>query len=79
MGIQKNRLNETDLLRTKKQMGVDTRKPDCVQKFLACEQQNRRPALASAQSDQHLWHKLCEMFAMLVKIKYSYNKNRYLN
>ena len=37
-------------------IGLDARDPD----FDACEQQRRRPACASAQSDQHLFYSLSE-------------------
>ena len=35
-------------------MGLYLRKPD----FIACEQQRRRPACSSAQSEQHLCHSI---------------------
>ena len=37
-------------------MGLDARYPD----FVACEQQRRRPACASAQSDERLCYSLSE-------------------
>ena len=42
-------------------MGLIARKPD----FVACEQQRRRPACASAQSDQRLCFSLTEKYDSL--------------
>ena len=50
-------------------MGFAARKPD----FVACEQQGRRPACASTQSDQRLYYSLSGRYNSLPYCVQSFN------
>ena len=70
VGTQKNNLNETVLFSTRNIYGPCREKKPY---FVACEQQRRRPACTSAQSDQRLCYSLIGKYNILTCLMQTFN------